>query len=263
VVGSRDGVGNEPRENTAASGFGTADIGLTVMGVVLIVACCVCCLAGIGFNSKRKKRERENGMAWDRVSDSLVGSTEGARESSESNGTTVSVDDLNEPLNPVVRDGQEETFFESLWPTALFGAAPAALVPASDSEEPEADIDMGYQAAPVVAAPDSDNGSDYSADGASMWPGAGAAAKKKGEKDEKGTEMYESMWPGTEPEGSAGKKEPDYGGAAEEDSAAVAVADASWTMGDTAMIAEAQVEGFEGQSMAPVVAEEDDEEFHF
>jgi len=50
----------------------SADIGFTVMGVVLFVACCVCCLAGIGFNSKRRKRDRENALAWDRVSSTLA-----------------------------------------------------------------------------------------------------------------------------------------------------------------------------------------------
>jgi hypothetical protein len=246
--------------STSASGFGTADIGLTVMGVVLLVACIVCCLAGIGFNSKRKKRERENDLAWDRVSSTI-------RTSSESNASGTS---LSEPLNPA-NEGQDETFFESMWPTALFGAPPAALSSASPrpSATPSSfSIDdegttmspLGYQSAPVVATPGSDNGSDYSEDGASMWPGA----LKKGKKEKEDADLYESMWPGTAPDTNSGKKEKVYGAAEEEEAAAAAVAEASWTMGDTAMIAEAQVEGADGaQGMAPVVAQEDDEEFHF
>jgi hypothetical protein len=220
------------------SAFGTADIGLAVMGVVLLVACLVCCLAGIGYNSKKKKREAQNALAWDQISDSLGSNEDGSlaeprEDESESN-----------PMQ------QESSSFESLWPSALFSAAPAAT-----RAEP-----APYQAAPTQ---------DYDEnDGASMWPGAIKKDDKKqepsmwpgsGGQDAPDAEvsMFDSVWP------SSGKDKDNssWYGASATASATPATGGEVWSFdGDAAL------DGDSSGMAAPVVAdamEDDAEEFHF
>lgn len=215
--------------------FGTADIGFTVMGVVLFMACIVCCLAGIGVNSKRKKRERENARAWDEV----------ARSVSESGGG------LDEPLNPMSSGGDPAAGDDSLWSSGLFGitqtttTTTTTMMPVptpyqaegreSVSREGSRDPSIAQGEAVYAAEP-----AEEEAYFASMWPGSGGGAKG-GAKGGKG----------------GGKSEKEYGAAkSQEEEAYAATVEASW--GD-----EAQVVHTDGAVVHQAAHADDEEEFHF
>lgn len=254
------------------SSFGTADIGFAVMGVVLLVACIVCCLAGIGYNSKRKKRERQNALAWDQISDSI---SEGGSLSEPMRLNPGRFGSESDAANPMQTDS---VVMEALWPSALFGALATATATAAP-----------YQAA---ATEEDDN------DGASMWPGA--VGKKSDKKDEpsmwNGNEgedvsaqadvaydgpeaevsFFDSVWPSASfKEGSSW-----YGASAEDDAAPASgkKESSSWfatsteipktegSQDDWQFDGDAALNGDEDTVVAPVVAdvqEDEGEEFHF
>jgi hypothetical protein len=148
------------------------------MGVVLFVACVVCCLAGIGFNSKRRKRERENALAWDRVSESL---SEGG-----SAANLVPLASIGSPLQ------SEETSWASVFPTALFGARLGATTTTTTTTTTV--LDAGGLGDGAFAAGSTASYQD------SMWPGA--VKKDDGYSkllpaDEASSDAYASMWPGS------------------------------------------------------------------
>lgn len=211
------------------------------MGIVLLVACLVCCLACIGYNSKKKKREAQNALAWDQISDSLGGNEDGSLAEPYERESESEVNPLQE----------EPSSLESLWPSALFGGGETRSEPDS------------YQAAPTYEEDEQD--------GASMWPGA---IKKDDKKQEP------SMWPGTGgetdtavdavasvfdsvwPTSGKEKDNSSWYGASVDATAAPATGGEVWSFdGDAAL------NGDEGEGeIAPVVAEaheEDAEEFHF
>lgn len=205
------------------------------MGVVLLVACCVCCLAGIGYNSKKKKREAQNALAWDQISESIGQNEDGSlSEPLDRNSES-------ESANPLQN---ESSSLESLWPSALFGATPE---PAPYQAASTHDDDDGASMWPGAVKKD-----DMKKEEPSMWPGSG------GETVDAEVSVFDSIWPTTGKE----KDNSSWYGASAEVSTSPAVGGEVWSFdGDAALSGDDQP-----TDIAPVVAEaheEDAEEFHF
>ena len=230
----------------SSSTLSTASITLTIFFILLFIGCLICCLACVGYNSKRKKREKENAEAWARVA-----------AEHEAGGNAKSGDGANEPFlfdderddlntttsNPVHEEKSDGAFsagIEALWNSGLFGFAATS----DSSSAPPADGKYQYQAdsrgsdsrdpSPAMAtAVEADGPVDESNEGffGSMWPGAGDKDKKKGayggvEKDESRPKddtnqgFFGSMWPGADD--SKSKNETAGGGMFDVDSGSYA-----------------------------------------
>jgi len=156
------------------------------MGVILSVACCVCCLAAVGYNSKRRKRDRENALAWDRVSETI--SSGGDVVTALDNVVTTGVDS-----GPTTKTG--DTSWDSLW------SNPLATMTTTTTTTTLTSFDSYQTTDPreLLLSNDED---------ANMWGGAAEAE----EIEPRASEEFESMWPGstkgkTEGKGKSGKRD--------------------------------------------------------
>lgn len=81
----------------------SAEIGYIIIGIVVFCACIVCCLAAIGFNSKRRKRARDQ-ASWEDVAHGRLSLQE--QNYYANNASQVDLDDGH---------GHDEGFYESMF----------------------------------------------------------------------------------------------------------------------------------------------------
>ena len=201
--------------SNAKEGLSSADIGFTVMGILLFLACIVCCLAGVGFNSKRKKRERENALAWERVSAEFEDVNHLTAELIDGDGSTGPTTEQN----PLAGRTQVTDFTGEEEPQGALFAAPKTFTAKSTTTVNSSAFGVSYQAAgdsrgsseasargPVraVAANDGSDGVDADSFFQSMWPGSASGIDPTG-KGKKGGEK------GGEKGGAAAAEKPGSG----------------------------------------------------
>ena len=135
--------------------FSSADVGYIVMGIILFVACIICCLAAIGFNSKRRKRSRDQ-AAWEDVAE--------GRMSLDDQSSSDQISGLSNPI--IVEGNHEEGFFESVFSGGgrrddrMSATTTRSKVTITHSST----TSTAYKAVPIAE--------EDGATSSSMWPGA-------------------------------------------------------------------------------------------